>query len=565
MPAHRRKVPLHLCISAMFTGVLLLVGAAMGYNSYRQATAIILSSSEQVFEGVQHDIQQDLASTFQPARQALGFLAVDERIGAARLDQRLALLPAFDQALRGAPRLASLYIGYANGDFFMVRALRNATQRTALQAPSQARLQVWSITHDAGKAVSESQFYDDQLKRLGQSGVSGRYYDPRERPWYQQARQQSGLISTAPYVFYSDRRVGTSLALEASLGPVVGADITLDELSANLARHRVTPSTQLALYDRLGNAIAYPDSQRLIIERGTAQLQRLSQLHPAFAAFMAEPSASRIHLDGRDWIVASHDLAEAGDEGLRLAVLVPEDELLAQAFKMRWEGALITLMALLLCLPLGWLCARLVVKPLRDVARDVTHLAAGEAPGLQHRGDPVVMEVHLLHRAVGRLANSLSEQRQAQARITATPGKARWAQWLAEAVNCTQANAAVLYQHAPEHTCLLPVAACVGAQPIPAAALGLAPVPLASAAPWMQAGPLTGWGFEALTALQPLLLAQRWPRVYVLNLPLPEAGAHLLLLWPDTGEPPAASAHSALSQLLALATLMGPVPAAALQ
>ena len=44
---------------------------------------------------------------------------------------------------------------------------------------------------------------------------------------------------------------------------VVGADITLRELSRHLARTRLTPSARLALVDRQGRVIAHPDAERL--------------------------------------------------------------------------------------------------------------------------------------------------------------------------------------------------------------------------------------------------------------------------------------------------------------
>src|SRR5690606_20551266 len=77
--------------------------------------------------------------------------------------------------------------------------------------------------------------------------------------------------------------------------------------------------------------------------------------------------------------------------GLHLALLVPEQELLAEAYRIRWQGALITLTTLLLCLPLGWLTSRLVVKPLCALVEeaqairrfDFSHPASGRSPILE--------------------------------------------------------------------------------------------------------------------------------------------------------------------------------------
>lgn len=56
------------------------------------------------------------------------------------------------------------------------------------------------------------------------------------------------------------------MARRSGLTTVIGADLTLDDLSATLASHRVTPNSQVVLADNDGNAVAYPESNRLLKE-----------------------------------------------------------------------------------------------------------------------------------------------------------------------------------------------------------------------------------------------------------------------------------------------------------
>ncbi|MFF7710175.1 cache domain-containing protein [Pseudomonas sp. NPDC007930] len=553
--AARRTLPLHICVSVMFTALMLAVGAFMGYYNYRQASHIILANSAQVFDGIEHDVQLDLATTFEPVERLLGLLALNPAVAGGTLQQRLALLPSLAQALRTTPRLASLYVGYGNGDFFMVRALRSDAQRAALGAPSAASLQVWSIEQNGQR--SRSLFFDPALAPLGDGPPPGRFYDPRERPWYQAAQAKPGVAGTDPYVFYSDRRVGTTLALDAGAGTVLGADITLDELSATLARHRVTASTQLALYDRLGHAVAYPDAARLVVERGTAELEQVSKLHPALALFMAQPGQSRLTLGADDWIATSQALPQGGPSGLRLALLVPERELLAQAYRLRWEGALITLAALLLCLPLGWLSARLLASPLRQLAREVNTLADSH-----NRPAPlppsVVLEVHQVQQAVAGLGERLATQAAARQRIAGQAPALRLQQWLEEACAATQARAAVLYQG--QGNALHAIACQADGHARSPLLLGLQALP--ARGPWpawvaYRGGDEVGvasLGFEQAQDLQPLLLALQCPRVNVLSLALGDG--LLVLLRADQGEPLEAAGSEPLRQLAALAPLL---------
>ena len=368
----QRRFPLHVHISVMFTFLLLLTGVVLGLFNYRQTTQIILSSSEKLFNRIEQDVRLDLHATYEPIRHLLTLLAEYPATQAPDLEQRLALLKPFSQSLKDNPDLASLYLGYGNGDFFMVRPLRTPDLKTLLKAPDTAAYQVWSIerTGNSGQVRSQSLFFDQDLALISRQDNPDETYDPRTRAWYSSARSDSDQITTEPYIFFSTHNVGTTLARRSGEQAVMGADLTLAELSATLAKHVVTPSTEIVLFDAEGNAIAYPDSSKLIIDDQTARLIKAADLSPSLGALLNNPPAgNRLDVAGRQWIVARSSMQEGGPQGLQLALLVPEDELLVDAYRMRWQGALITLATLLLCLPLGWLTSRILVKPLRALVQ----------------------------------------------------------------------------------------------------------------------------------------------------------------------------------------------------
>lgn len=190
--------------------------------------------------------------------------------------------------------------------------------------------------------------------------------------------------------------MGTTLARRGELTSVLGADLTLEDLSATLARHRVTPSSEVLLADTNGLAVAYSDSNQLLhTNEGQPARVRAAELNPAFGEILtgslSTPGSVVLELTGQRWVAAHRHLQEGGPQGLHLVLLVPEQELLADAYRIRWQGALITLATLLLCLPLGWLTSRLVVRPLRNLVSeaeairrfDFSHPASGRSPILE--------------------------------------------------------------------------------------------------------------------------------------------------------------------------------------
>jgi len=405
----QRRFPLHVHISVMFTFLLLLTGVVLGLFNYRQTTQIILTSSEKLFNRIEQDVRLDLQSTYEPIRHLLSLLADTPATQAPALEQRLALLKPFSQSLKDNPNLASLYLGYGNGDFFMVRPLRTAELKALLKAPDTTAYQVWSIEHHDGgtPVVSQSLFYDQALNLISRQAITDETYDPRTRAWFTSARADADQITTEPYIFFSTHNVGTTLARRSGDGAVMGADLTLAELSATLAKHVVSPSTEIVLFDAEGNAIAYPDSRKLIIDDQTARLSKAADLSPALGALLARPpEGNRLDVGGRQWIVALSRMQEGGPQGLQLALLVPEDELLVDAYRMRWQGALITLATLLLCLPLGWLTSRILVKPLHALVKEADAIRSFDFNFPVSRRSPV-LEVDQLSVSMARMKDTL--------------------------------------------------------------------------------------------------------------------------------------------------------------
>ncbi|PYY81644.1 hypothetical protein DNK59_23480, partial [Pseudomonas sp. TKO26] len=308
-----RRFPLHIHISVMFTLLMLLTGVILGIYNYRQTTRIILQSSEKLFQRIEQDVRGDLKSTYEPIRHLLRLLAGDPATQSGNLEQRLALLRPFSQSLQDNPNLASLYLGYADGDFFMVRPLRNAAIRNQRQAPADSAYEVWSIERNAsaGRIHSQSLFFDSQLSMIGRLEHPQDGYDPRNRDWFSNARSETEQITTEPYVFYSTNNVGTTLALSSGNMAVLGADLTLEQLSSTLAKHRVTPDTEIALLDDQGNVVAYPDSEKLVLDKHSARLIKANALNPVFGALLrGQAENGHLQSQGRSWITASNRIAE---------------------------------------------------------------------------------------------------------------------------------------------------------------------------------------------------------------------------------------------------------------
>ncbi|MBR0566864.1 HD domain-containing protein [Azoarcus sp. L1K30] len=381
-----RTFPLHVHISTLFIVLMTLLGSLIGGLGYHFSHRVLEATAEDLSRRINRETLGALEGLFAPAQMAVGLLAREPQSGAASLDARLAGADFMRTALLHSTALSSLYVGYPNGDFLFMRRILNAEERRSLDAPEDTAFVIQGIQHGAAPR-GEYRYLDADLRtlRVVEKPDYAAQYDPRQRGWYRDALAHGGAIQTAPYVFFSNRKVGTTLAAPSRLidGAVIGADIELTTLSASLTAQKLTPGSELALLDDRGLVVAYSGDAHLggtsTADGGKPGLIPVRDFHvPVLAA-----AADVLPLADGDMVLDRRQLV--GDEAWRVGVqklvsngavlylvtAVPERELLASAFLIRDTSAWITALVVLLSIPLTWGIARALSGPLRTLVREV--------------------------------------------------------------------------------------------------------------------------------------------------------------------------------------------------
>src|SRR5690242_11172730 len=117
------RVPLTVCVALLLIVVVLVVGGGLGVHNYLLTSRIVLDAADAVFQRMGREVALELARTTTPAELLVDVVAKQAVTDAMRFDDRMRELPSFAEALRESPAISALYIGYDNGDFFLVRAL----------------------------------------------------------------------------------------------------------------------------------------------------------------------------------------------------------------------------------------------------------------------------------------------------------------------------------------------------------------------------------------------------------------------------------------------------------
>ena len=371
-----KKLPLHIHTATMFTLITVVLGGAQIWFNYQKNTELIAENSTVLYEKVMQNAFMDLKAVHSLATNSLEIMAQGEIAKASTLEQRLSYLPVLSKILQANKSVSGFEVGYANGDFFILRAISSNYLREQFKAPINTAYMIDNIqTRSEGKKQAQRIYYDKLLNQTGRIPLENLQYDPRTRPWYKLAINSAGPTTTPPYLYYFVKKVGITVTLESKYpGTVIAADISLDDISAILKNNIITPSSELVAFDMQGQVIAYKDPQKLIIERnnGNRHIARLDELEsPVLSknALKIEPKEQLLQFEyaADVWGGAVKRFAVNEDFILYFAFLAPHHELFSKAIAIRWQSSLIALLLIVIAVLVSAYCAFMISKPLRHL------------------------------------------------------------------------------------------------------------------------------------------------------------------------------------------------------
>jgi HD-GYP domain-containing protein (c-di-GMP phosphodiesterase class II) len=457
----KRRFPLHIHISTLFVILVLLVGGAIGGLGYKNSQEMIENSAEDLIMRISRETLSEFTRIVGPAEMAARLLSQGVITRAQTLPERLQFLAPMREALKSSPTINSLYVGYGNGDFFMVRRMANDAERKTLNAPAGTAFVVQSIERKEMLANGTFIFFDAAMNLL-RSDDHPEYaaaYDPRTRNWYTAAMTVRGQIKTPPYLFHSNKKIGSTIANRAGqTDVVVGVDITLETLSESLGRQKLTPGSYALLVNGLGQALTFDnfskavkfpdglDGKPVLATLGELDVPVLAQLASRLKDFNAT-TANRMILkvNGADWHVSVRPVNLEGVSHLMMVTAVPDDELMAAAHRLMRHALIATVLIILLAIPVTWVLARNISRPMRQLA--------GEADAIRHfdfsqpiRIESLVLEVNELVETMSGMKRTIRRFLDISTAIAAEKSFDRLLpRLLAEMISAAEASGGVLY------------------------------------------------------------------------------------------------------------------------
>ena len=407
----RKRFPIHIHIASLFTLLILTVGITLAWFGYRQISNLAFDNTEILFTRTANELALQFQRDYRPVSTSVRLLANDAISEARDLETRMEHLPLLAEIIKAEPQISGFHVAYADGDFFMLLPLKNDHIRTVFSAPDEALYVVNHISHNEnGKNRRVRIFLAEQLEPVGEAAFDDTDFDPRLRPWYQNAESSSIVHITSPYLFHSLQQTGVTISKFSPRGnSTVSADITLESLAETLQRNKITPSTFSLLFNgneevlaHDTNGIGFPFDS--IEKKRSPVISDLPELLADITRQLVEQSGQVVPFthNNERWFGSVRELAVRNRLQIRVLIAAPERELLASAFAARRSSILITLLVVLLALPIAWFIANLVARPMRILAREAQGIA-GFNFDTKVEVDSIILEVDQLSTSMDRM------------------------------------------------------------------------------------------------------------------------------------------------------------------
>jgi adenylate cyclase len=292
----------------------------------------------------------------------------------------------FYAILQHSPKIVSVYAGLTDGSFRQARRIDPKVPINDAMPPPGAQFAYRWIERKAGEGlVDRYLFLDADGQRLGvSSGVTA--YDPRNRMWFRDTVEASGLFITDPDVFATlgliGFTVGQPFSKDGEVQGVVAADITLEGLSEYIAEHKISPNALSYLLDQQGRVLSASDlSKTYTSDNGRVELRHISQLDnelPAIA-YGAHPRSSgetlyAFHYGGHEYLASLSTLPPDFGKKWQLFVITPIADFTATFDRNNQYLLALGLAATMLALVIIYVMAGAISAPLERLAAKVARI-----------------------------------------------------------------------------------------------------------------------------------------------------------------------------------------------
>jgi adenylate cyclase len=373
--------------------VVALTGGIIWYNS-KKSNQLAIAAAERMMLEAGDDVSNRIKLLYDPMYAIVGIASLVPQLISPAIKEDPHAASLLMRVLRVYPQILSLYVGFDNGEFFMVTHIageNSAPLRDMLRAPPEAAFANEIISAEtAGDRKTRWVFFSEDGTVVGRLDPAPAEFDPRPRPWYDSAKRSDAVEQSTLYIFSTSGELGVTLSrgFTGQIPGVMGADLAEIDLARFLRDQQITPNSTAFIFTKAGEVIALPDAARFTKALHSdgqmkVRLPKISDLNdPVIAGLVAayedgHMSGTRFYdVAGRTWVGHILDIPPRYGRDQLLAIIAPVDEIEKPITEIRNQTLLYSIAFLVFALPLyvtlvvAWIDRRLEGRIRRPGSRD---------------------------------------------------------------------------------------------------------------------------------------------------------------------------------------------------
>lgn len=419
------RVSIKTVLIGMVVGLQIATVAAILTSTLMTSREALLGHARQLMEATANDVLDRSQQFLQPARVAANLTQRLAATGLLPLDDTQAWEDFLTETLRLHPQFAGMYFGSGSGEFFYVN-------RSADKTPDGLRTKL--ITFPEGQRRVEMRWRDGDNHIVAEQVDPADSFDPRQRPWFRKAAAQGTLVWTAPYLFFTSRQPGITVAApvtdaQGRLRGVVGVDIEITQISAFLDDLRRVTGGSAVILSRDGDVIAHPEAGKIQKPTGDAsgavRFARIDELEDPLARAAVAALGGPLNGVQPSSIATFRTFAQNGEEHLAafiglpddpwpwvIAVHTPQSRFLGSLTAGQRTSLLIALAIAAAAIAAGLMMARVIARPIALLRADAVAVSEGHFPEGAAPPSTPILEVQQTIDAIHHMLDGL---RRAQA------------------------------------------------------------------------------------------------------------------------------------------------------
>ncbi len=418
------KFSIRVTTMSLFIGVfVLLAGLALGLQ-YHFSLKLADAAAKHSFENTSDQAREHLESLDRQNTNLVSVVAsyldlleqIPNRHGISG-NREYPMLPAFTDAMRRNRHLTAVYLTSNGLDFLEIINLSSSKNlRERFGAKPDDHWVLVEISQNTGPGLKKVNFYSDELN-LRETKIEHTSYVPKERPWYQLAMDNQGVVRTTPYEFHNSHVLGLTYALKRDKGTgVIGLDLALEGLFDYLSKLDHYPGSELTFFNLTGKVFAHGQvgsKENKPVKSTTENIGASSKyLLSLTLPDKGKPELGRFRLNEDFYYYAEH-INFNYNTTLYLGITVPASVVTGPYIEQIKVSTASTLGLLLLLLPVVWYFASLIVQPIKALCRENDKIGLHQFEDVK-LVDTRIKEIFDLSQSIMNMAKALREYEVAQ-------------------------------------------------------------------------------------------------------------------------------------------------------